>query len=142
MDNLTKFMVEVHHNTIKYDNVRTDWRIGQTFFNTLNQMDPECADMIRGGPFDPFYDDSKIPAFLLEVFGWSIIPRKELAKKSIGELIEKDLEKTAHIVDTITHMTDFREIAMTNHDASKNLEDRSFYRGQINVCDYFLTWGF
>jgi hypothetical protein len=65
----TDFMVRVGDN---WWNNAGIWRLGQTYFNTLHQMDPECANMIRGGPFDPFYDDAKIPAFMLEVFGWSV----------------------------------------------------------------------
>jgi hypothetical protein len=75
---LTQFMVEVGLNL---RSVHNDWRAGQTYFNTLYDMDPECADMIRGTRFDPFYDDSRIPAFMEEVFGF--VPNETY--KSIGD---------------------------------------------------------
>ena len=62
----------------------------------------------------------------------------KLAKKSIRELIEKDTERATSRLGAIAEMEKIREVAMTNRDTSKNLEDRSYYRGQINVCDYFL----
>jgi hypothetical protein len=46
-----------------------EWRVGQRFFNVLARMDPVLADMIRGTSADPFYDDSKIPAFELALWG-------------------------------------------------------------------------
>lgn len=38
-------------------------RAGQEAFNQLASSDPEIAEEIRGTPFDPFYDDSRMPAF-------------------------------------------------------------------------------
>jgi hypothetical protein len=47
-----------------------EWRTGQAMFNTLYQLEPEVADMVRGRlGIDPFYNDNNIPAFLYEVFG-------------------------------------------------------------------------
>jgi hypothetical protein len=44
-------------------------RKGQAAFNALYEMSPVLADKIRTTEFDPFYQDSKIPAFMREVFG-------------------------------------------------------------------------
>ena len=40
-------------------------RMGQALFNTLRELHPEIADDVRDSSnnCDPFYDDSKIPAF-------------------------------------------------------------------------------
>jgi hypothetical protein len=38
-------------------------RAGQKAFNQLASSDPEIAEEIRGTPCDPFYDDSRMPAF-------------------------------------------------------------------------------
>ena len=42
-------------------------RKGQTFFNVLREMEPELADRIAGTADDPFYNDGKLPGFLLRV---------------------------------------------------------------------------
>lgn len=36
------------------------WRVGQTHFNVLYQHRPDISEPIRGGPVDPFHDDSKL----------------------------------------------------------------------------------
>ena len=38
-----------------YREVRGDQRYGQAFFNYLETVYPEAADVIRGTPCDPFY---------------------------------------------------------------------------------------
>lgn len=45
------------------------WRMGQTFFNVLNEMYPELAEDIRGTALDPFHNDVIIPAFVAWVSG-------------------------------------------------------------------------
>jgi hypothetical protein len=40
---------------------REDLRKGQSLFIALSDIYPEIANEIRGGEFDPFYEDSKIP---------------------------------------------------------------------------------
>ena len=44
------------------------WREGQAYFNVLKDMHPEIADEIRGGLFDPFYDDDTVTAFIAELY--------------------------------------------------------------------------
>lgn len=40
-------------------------RRGQAYFNVLSEVDPELARSVAAdGRLDPFYDDSKLPAFL------------------------------------------------------------------------------
>lgn len=39
-------------------------RLGQNYFNELNNFDPRMAKKIKGTEFDPFYDDFKIEKFL------------------------------------------------------------------------------
>lgn len=46
------------------------WRHGQTAFNVLHDVLPVCADLIRGGPYDPFHLDQRLPAFWTAVGGW------------------------------------------------------------------------
>jgi hypothetical protein len=45
-------------------NAYPEWRMGQTFFNALQEIDEELADSVRGREADPFYQDEKIPEFL------------------------------------------------------------------------------
>ena len=42
-------------------------RAGQKAFNELYAVSPEIANQIRGGKYDPFYDDTRLQAFYLEV---------------------------------------------------------------------------
>lgn len=46
---------------------RRGLRKGQTFFNVLHELEPELADRLTGTADDPFYDDGKLPGFLLRV---------------------------------------------------------------------------
>jgi hypothetical protein len=46
---------------------RRGLRKGQTFFNVLREMEPELADRLTGTADDPFYNDGKLPEFLLRV---------------------------------------------------------------------------
>jgi hypothetical protein len=42
-------------------------RRGQTFFNVLSELEPELAGRVIGTADDPFYNDGKLPGFLLRV---------------------------------------------------------------------------
>lgn len=42
-------------------------RLGQWMFNELHSEFPDIAKQITGTEYDPFYVDSKIPAFLKRV---------------------------------------------------------------------------
>jgi hypothetical protein len=46
---------------------RRGQRKGQAFFNVLYEMEPELAHRVIGTDADPFYDDGKLPDFLLRV---------------------------------------------------------------------------
>lgn len=50
-----KFYELLQHNTSKYP----DLRYGQILFNSLYEVDPEYANSIRGGDFDPYYLESQ-----------------------------------------------------------------------------------
>lgn len=43
-----------------------DWRQGQALFNALHDLHPKIADTLRGGPFDCFHQDKRIPGFLVQ----------------------------------------------------------------------------
>jgi hypothetical protein len=43
---------------------RPDWRKGQTYFNYLTVFDPSLSKKVSMTENDPFYDDSRLPAFL------------------------------------------------------------------------------
>jgi len=43
------------------------WRTGQSLFNNLITLYPECDKTVRGSNCDPFYDDDKILACLKAV---------------------------------------------------------------------------
>jgi hypothetical protein len=64
--NMTEFLLAVGANMAKHP----EWRVGQTYFNTLNQMDPEAANKIRGTLADPFYRDKNIDAMMFQVFNY------------------------------------------------------------------------
>jgi hypothetical protein len=51
---------EISYLTEKYPN----WRKGQIVFNAAFMLDPDKANLLRGGEVDCFYDDSKIDLFL------------------------------------------------------------------------------
>lgn len=40
------------------------WRYGQAVFNTALALLPMRTERLRGAATDPFYDDSRVPAFL------------------------------------------------------------------------------
>lgn len=42
-------------------------RAGQAAYNDLYMSDPETANAITGTDADPFYDDSRLPAFYARV---------------------------------------------------------------------------
>jgi hypothetical protein len=46
---------------------RRGLRKGQTFFNVLRELEPQLADDLAGTADDPFYNDGKLPGFLLRV---------------------------------------------------------------------------
>lgn len=51
-----------------YGKEKPEWsRLGQWAFNTLHEVKPVLANEIRGTKFDPFYQDSRIGDFLVEV---------------------------------------------------------------------------
>lgn len=55
---------QVIDNAAKALLVNPDWRWGQCLFNALSALDYERAETIRGTVLDPFYDDSRVDAFL------------------------------------------------------------------------------
>lgn len=53
---LTKEQIgEVIKKSRELNKVYPEWRIGQSFFNSLYIMYPEIADEIRGTKYDPFH---------------------------------------------------------------------------------------
>lgn len=52
---------------VTYPDASNQQRAGQQEFNDLHARHPEIANKIRGTLDDPFYNDSKIPAFRLKV---------------------------------------------------------------------------
>jgi hypothetical protein len=55
-----------------------EWRRGQTAFNFVFDTYPDIANELRATEFDPFYNDSRLPAF------W------EQVEKLYKEQVEKD----------------------------------------------------
>lgn len=47
-----------------------DWRKGQSAFNALELLAPDCAESVRGMLIDPFYRDNELPAFWRHVANW------------------------------------------------------------------------
>ena len=46
---------------------RRGLRRGQTFSNVLLDLEPELAQRLTGTAEDPFYNDAKLPRFLIRV---------------------------------------------------------------------------
>jgi hypothetical protein len=46
---------------------RRGQRKGQAFFNVLQDLDPELAGRLTNTADDPFYNDQKLPGFLVRV---------------------------------------------------------------------------
>lgn len=44
-----------------------EWRYGQACFNVLTEFDPELAERLRGGDYDPFYSDGRVPNFNIQL---------------------------------------------------------------------------
>jgi hypothetical protein len=44
---------------------RRGLRKGQTFFNVLLELEPELAHRLQDTAADPFYNEGKLPEFLL-----------------------------------------------------------------------------
>ena len=61
---------ELKEYFIKVDDAKfrnPDWRLGQVYFNVLTGWYADIADELRGGDFDPFFDNSKIDKFINEI---------------------------------------------------------------------------
>lgn len=43
---------------------KPNWRVGQTWFNVLDQQRPDLADKIRGTDLDPFHRDDRVGNFI------------------------------------------------------------------------------
>lgn len=43
------------------------WRVGQAYYNVLRDTRPDLAGVVQGTEDDPFYDDRRIPKFLVRV---------------------------------------------------------------------------
>jgi hypothetical protein len=44
------------------------WRPGQAYFNTLVSLRPDISKELETSILDPYYNDSRIPAFLEAVY--------------------------------------------------------------------------
>lgn len=53
--------------SMKSQRLYPEQRVGQTFFNTLANVDPMLTNEIKGSDLDPFYHDQRIPDFLTRV---------------------------------------------------------------------------
>jgi len=62
-EELKEYLKEVKRVAVEY----LDWRLGQSYFNVLTIMHVDIADELRGGEFDPFFDDRKIDKFINEI---------------------------------------------------------------------------
>jgi len=61
VDTFEKFVVNVDHYMTTANGL--NWRSGQYAFNLLVKVRPDIAELLRGSDFDPFHDDSRLPAF-------------------------------------------------------------------------------
>lgn len=62
----TQFIQEVY----KTKGNRNEWRLGQTMYNVLHDINPKLADFVQGTSADPFYNDGNIAAFLTILQGY------------------------------------------------------------------------
>lgn len=51
---------EYLNRVMSHNILHPSWRIGQSYFNTLNMYRPELAGRVRGSAIDPFYAESPI----------------------------------------------------------------------------------
>jgi len=57
-------IIEEYKERVSYNFMANPkWRLGQTYFNTLYDMNPDLANHIRGSNIDPFHNDSLIEDF-------------------------------------------------------------------------------
>ena len=64
---LNEFIAEV----VKTTYAHPDWRLGQSVFNRLLELEPDMAEEIRGTKFDPFYKSANE----LDIF-WGFIAKR------------------------------------------------------------------
>lgn len=64
MSKLTNIQLENINNLIKVNkSIYPNWREGELYFNSLYELYPRIADLIRGTEYDMFYVDSNIDKF-------------------------------------------------------------------------------
>lgn len=61
-------VIYLHKKALQdYINNKPHYRLGQSYFNTLHDIKAELADSIRATVIDPFYNDDKLPDFILYI---------------------------------------------------------------------------
>lgn len=58
----------------QYAEAHPEQRRGQAYFNAIHEVRPDLANAVRGSDRDPFYDDSRINAFIAYVYGYHTEP--------------------------------------------------------------------
>lgn len=50
-------------NVFRLHSEHPTWRLGQAFFNALQEVNPSAADEVRGTVCDPCYSDARLTLF-------------------------------------------------------------------------------
>ena len=68
--------VEMEQNILRAHN--PNWRLGQAYFNALQNKFPLVADEIRSSEYDPFFDDKILPKCIAHITDRTNVPKKQL----------------------------------------------------------------
>jgi len=63
-------MSQLHAAAATAQRENPTWRAGQAYFNVLVDLEPACAEAVRGMLVDPFYNDLILPDFRRFAAGW------------------------------------------------------------------------
>ncbi len=58
-----------YRRLVDFHSDRPQFRYGQAAFNLMAHLAPEKAEEHRGGPLDPFHNDSRVDAFVSACLG-------------------------------------------------------------------------
>lgn len=73
--------VEMEQNILRAHN--PNWRLGQAYFNALQNKFPLVADEIRSSEYDPFFDDKILPKCIAHITDRTNVPKKQLTVELI-----------------------------------------------------------
>lgn len=110
------------------------WRLGQYVFNASYALFPEEVNLIRGGEFDCFYNNSRVDKFLLTLRGLLTVKEKE-------ENIAIDLELFLIAKSAVDKSYTIDELGYGDSLYDKNSQDRELcFKYYEDINSEGLNW--